>query len=157
MYSVLPNSGWKSFSVLIHNISAFTLHANPLLYMWERLIHTHHRTWYIRLPSRLLVCKSASNLYVYRCPPPPHASLSPFSPDNFTPPPPQANNLNQFLARPPQQPSASGPAYTNMLTGLKNRGSAVTSALRNHTCPCTHLALHTMPSAAMCMLMPMVQ
>ncbi|KAK9795944.1 hypothetical protein WJX73_010704 [Symbiochloris irregularis] len=58
VYAVLPNSGWKSVSVylmLFHNISAFTLHTNPLLYMWERLIRTHHRAWYIRIPSRLPV------------------------------------------------------------------------------------------------------
>ncbi|KAL0034831.1 hypothetical protein WJX77_008984 [Trebouxia sp. C0004] len=58
VYSILPDSGWKRASVwimLIHNISAFTLHTNPLLYMWERLIHTHHHPWYIRLPSRIPV------------------------------------------------------------------------------------------------------
>ena len=60
VYSILPDSGWKRASVwvmLIHNISAFTLHTNPLLYMWERLIRTHHHPWYIRLPSRIPVCK----------------------------------------------------------------------------------------------------
>lgn len=60
VYSILPDSGWKSFSVyimLIHNISAFTLHTNPLLYMWERLIKTHHSPWYIKLPSRLPICE----------------------------------------------------------------------------------------------------
>lgn len=60
VYSILPDSGWKHASVwimLIHNISAFTLHTNPLLYMWERLIRTHHHPWYIRLPSRIPVCK----------------------------------------------------------------------------------------------------
>lgn len=60
VYSILPDSGWKRASVwimLIHNVSAFTLHTNPLLYMWERLIRTHHHPWYIRLPSRIPVCK----------------------------------------------------------------------------------------------------
>ncbi|KAK9813484.1 hypothetical protein WJX73_001640 [Symbiochloris irregularis] len=55
VYAVLPNSGFKSFSVyimLFHNIAAFTLHTNPLLYMWEKLIRTHHTPWYIRIPSR---------------------------------------------------------------------------------------------------------
>lgn len=36
IYAALPNTGWKTASVylmLIHNITAFTLHFNPLLYM----------------------------------------------------------------------------------------------------------------------------
>ena len=74
VYSILPDSGWKRASVwimLIHNISAFTLHTNPLLYMWERLIRTHHHPWYIRLPSRIPVCKPLP-------PPPPPASCISF-------------------------------------------------------------------------------
>ena len=60
VYSILPKSGWKVVSVwimLIHNISAFTLHTNPLLYMWERIIHRPYVP-YIKLPSRIPVCKS---------------------------------------------------------------------------------------------------
>ena len=68
VYAVLPNSGWKSFSVwimLFHNIGAFTLHTNPLLYMWEKGIRVHHRPWWIRIPSRLPVCD-----YLFNLPPP---------------------------------------------------------------------------------------
>ncbi|KAK9816803.1 hypothetical protein WJX72_005264 [[Myrmecia] bisecta] len=58
VYSILPNSGWKTASVwlmLIHNIGAFTLHTNPLCYMWEKLIGTHHSSLWIKLPSRIPV------------------------------------------------------------------------------------------------------
>ena len=41
------------FLLQIHNIAAFTLHIIPLMYIWERLIGTHTKPEWIRLPSRL--------------------------------------------------------------------------------------------------------
>lgn len=43
IYAVLPNSSWKTASVylmLIHNITAFTLHFNPLLYMYAFVLNS---------------------------------------------------------------------------------------------------------------------
>jgi hypothetical protein len=37
---------------------AFALYCTPLLYMWEKLIGTHTKPWYMRLPSRLPVGES---------------------------------------------------------------------------------------------------
>ena len=56
MYSILPASKWKEASVylmLIHNAAAFTLHVQPLMFIWERIIHTQKLPFYLRLPSRL--------------------------------------------------------------------------------------------------------
>lgn len=58
IYASLPDSGWKKASIYmmyIHNMTAFTLHFNPFLYMWERMIFTHNKPWYIRIPSRIPV------------------------------------------------------------------------------------------------------
>ena len=38
----------------IHNIAAFTLHIIPLMYLWERMIRVHTKSYWIRLPSRTL-------------------------------------------------------------------------------------------------------
>ncbi|KAK9918010.1 hypothetical protein WJX75_000512 [Coccomyxa subellipsoidea] len=56
IYSILPPSGWRTASVyimLIHNIAAFTLHVQPLMFLWERFVHTQGLPYYFRLPSRL--------------------------------------------------------------------------------------------------------
>lgn len=61
MYGVLPISMAVKVSVglmVVHQWVAFALYCTPLLYMWEKLIGTHTKPWYIRLPSRLPVGES---------------------------------------------------------------------------------------------------
>ncbi|KAK9809392.1 hypothetical protein WJX73_001610 [Symbiochloris irregularis] len=56
VYSILPASGWRIASVyimLIHNIAAFTLHVQPLMFITERILHTQKKSYWIRLPSRI--------------------------------------------------------------------------------------------------------
>lgn len=56
MYGVLPVNAALKVSVwlmIAHQLVAFALYLTPLLFMWEKAIHTHHKPWYIRLPSRL--------------------------------------------------------------------------------------------------------
>lgn len=56
VYNILPNSNWKTASVymmLIHNCAAFTVHTLAMFYMWEKLIGTHTKPLWIRLPSRI--------------------------------------------------------------------------------------------------------
>ncbi|KAK9810983.1 hypothetical protein WJX73_003275 [Symbiochloris irregularis] len=55
VYAILPNNGWRSFSVyimLIHNIAAFTLHVLPLMFLWERMLGVHEKSNWVRLPLR---------------------------------------------------------------------------------------------------------
>ena len=56
VYSILPATKWREASVyimLVHNIAAFTLHVQPLMFIWERIIHTQKLPYYFRLPSRI--------------------------------------------------------------------------------------------------------
>uniref|UniRef100_A0A383WBV8 Amino acid transporter transmembrane domain-containing protein n=1 Tax=Tetradesmus obliquus TaxID=3088 RepID=A0A383WBV8_TETOB len=56
VFGVLPVTTAVKASVwlmVIHQWVAFALYCTPLLYMWEKLIGTHTRPWFIRLPSRL--------------------------------------------------------------------------------------------------------
>lgn len=56
VYGVLPINDAVRVSValmVVHQFVAFALYCTPLLYMWEKFIHTHTKPWYIRLPSRL--------------------------------------------------------------------------------------------------------
>ncbi|KAL6756332.1 transmembrane amino acid transporter protein-domain-containing protein [Haematococcus lacustris] len=58
VYGLLPMSKAKVASValmIIHQLAAFAYYVLPAIFMWERLIKTHTRPWYIRLPSRLPV------------------------------------------------------------------------------------------------------
>ncbi len=40
---------------VIHQLVAYALYITPVLFMWEKLIHTHDKPLWIRLPSRLPV------------------------------------------------------------------------------------------------------
>jgi hypothetical protein len=58
--------------MVVHQWVAFALYCTPLLYMWEKLIGTHTKPWYIRLPSRLPVGELAADglllvLATYSC------------------------------------------------------------------------------------------
>ncbi|KAL0045880.1 hypothetical protein WJX82_007392 [Trebouxia sp. C0006] len=56
VYGVLPITAVKKASVsmmIFHQFIAWSLYVNPLLYMWEKAIHTHKKPYWIRLPSRL--------------------------------------------------------------------------------------------------------
>lgn len=58
VYGIIPMSKGKLASVglmVIHQLAAFAYYVTPVMYMWERLIRTHNKPWYIRLPSRLPV------------------------------------------------------------------------------------------------------
>ncbi|EIE20383.1 hypothetical protein COCSUDRAFT_30594 [Coccomyxa subellipsoidea C-169] len=58
VYGVLPKNGWLVASViimLIHQIVAYALYVTPIFFMWEKLIGTHEKPNWIRLPSRLPV------------------------------------------------------------------------------------------------------
>ncbi|KAK9868838.1 hypothetical protein WJX84_001337 [Apatococcus fuscideae] len=56
VFGILPRSSTKVAAVwlmIVHQFIAFSLYVLPLLFMWEKLIRTHTKAWYIRLPSRL--------------------------------------------------------------------------------------------------------
>ncbi|CAL5220457.1 g2477 [Coccomyxa viridis] len=58
VYGVLPKNGWMVASIiimLIHQIIAYALYVTPIFFMWEKLVGTHYKPAYIRLPSRLPV------------------------------------------------------------------------------------------------------
>jgi auxin influx carrier (AUX1 LAX family) len=58
VYGVLPRSGVRTASIvlmLIHQIVAYALYVTPIFFAWEKLIGTHEKPAWIRLPSRLPV------------------------------------------------------------------------------------------------------
>lgn len=58
VYALLTKDGWLIASViimLIHQIVAYALYVTPIFFMWEKLIGTHEKPNWIKLPSRLPV------------------------------------------------------------------------------------------------------
>ncbi len=41
--------------MIIHQCVAYALYVTPVFFMWEKLVHTHDKPLWIRLPSRLPV------------------------------------------------------------------------------------------------------
>jgi len=41
--------------MIIHQFVAYALYVTPVFFMWEKLVHTHQKPLWIRLPSRLPV------------------------------------------------------------------------------------------------------
>lgn len=71
VYGVVPVSGSRDVSIvlmIIHQFVAYALYVTPVFFMWEKLVHTHQKPLWIRLPSRLPVCKHLSTPH-----PPPSA------------------------------------------------------------------------------------
>lgn len=60
VYGVVPVSGARDVSIvlmIIHQFVAYALYVTPVFFMWEKLVHTHQKPLWIRLPSRLPVCE----------------------------------------------------------------------------------------------------
>ncbi len=58
VYDMLPDSPVRSVSIvlmIIHQCIAFGMFVMPVHHMWEKLIRTHDKPYWIRLPSRLPV------------------------------------------------------------------------------------------------------
>ena len=58
MYDILPDSSVRSVSIvlmIIHQAFAYAMFIMPVHHMWEKLIKTHDKPYWIRLPSRLPV------------------------------------------------------------------------------------------------------
>ncbi|DBA89592.1 TPA: Lymphocyte transmembrane adapter 1 [Trebouxia sp. C0005] len=58
VYDLLPESPVRSVSIvlmIIHQCIAFGMFIMPVHHMWEKLIRTHDKPYWIRLPSRLPV------------------------------------------------------------------------------------------------------
>jgi auxin influx carrier (AUX1 LAX family) len=58
VYGALPKSTARTASIilmLIHQIVAYALYVTPIFFAWEKLIGTHEKPAWIRLPSRLPV------------------------------------------------------------------------------------------------------
>ncbi|KAK9796248.1 hypothetical protein WJX73_001881 [Symbiochloris irregularis] len=58
VYGAVPVNGWRDASIvlmIIHQCVAYALYVTPVFFMWEKLIRTHHKPLWIRLPSRLPV------------------------------------------------------------------------------------------------------
>ena len=54
----MPVDGWRNASIIlmiIHQCVAYALYVTPVFFMWEKLVHTHDKPLWIRLPSRLPV------------------------------------------------------------------------------------------------------
>lgn len=58
--------------MIIHQCVAYALYVTPVFFMWEKLVHTHNKPLWIRLPSRLpvggaavLCCAVAKRLDMY--------------------------------------------------------------------------------------------
>ena len=66
----MPVSGARDFSIvlmILHQFVAYALYVTPVFFMWEKLIKTHQKPLWIRLPSRFPVCKFSACLQVF-CP-----------------------------------------------------------------------------------------
>ena len=73
VYDVLPDSSVRSVSIvlmIIHQAFAYAMFIMPVHHMWEKLIKTHDKPYWIRLPSRLPVGM------LTRPPPPPTPSVT---------------------------------------------------------------------------------
>lgn len=60
VYGVVPVSAARDVSIvlmIIHQFVAYALYVTPVFFMWEKLVKTHQKPLWIRLPSRLPVCK----------------------------------------------------------------------------------------------------
>ena len=60
VYDLLPASTVRSVSIvlmIIHQCFAYAMFIMPVHHMWEKLIRTHAKPYWIRLPSRLPVGK----------------------------------------------------------------------------------------------------
>ena len=58
IYGAVPVDGWRDASIIlmiIHQCVAYALYVTPVFFMWEKLVHTHDKPLWIRLPSRLPV------------------------------------------------------------------------------------------------------
>ncbi|KAK9807758.1 hypothetical protein WJX72_008373 [[Myrmecia] bisecta] len=63
VYGVVPVSAARDVSIvlmIIHQFVAYALYITPVFFMFEKLLGTHNKPWFIRLPSRLPVA-----LFVY--------------------------------------------------------------------------------------------
>ena len=81
VYGVVPVSGARDVSIvlmIIHQFVAYALYVTPVFFMWEKLVKTHQKALWIRLPSRLPVCKFPALAALYHLPV--HCLLAPFSP-----------------------------------------------------------------------------
>lgn len=68
VYDALPESSIRSVSIvlmIIHQAFAYAMFIMPVHHMWEKLIRTHDKPYWIRLPSRIPVgnLKHSSILY----------------------------------------------------------------------------------------------
>lgn len=64
----MPVSGTRDVSIvlmIIHQFVAYALYVTPVFFMWEKLIKTHQKPLWIRLPSRLPVCKFSACLQLF--------------------------------------------------------------------------------------------
>ena len=60
VYGVVPVNAGRDVSIIlmvIHQFVAYALYVTPVFFMWEKLRRTHHSSYWIRLPSRIPVCK----------------------------------------------------------------------------------------------------
>lgn len=58
VYGVVPVSGARDVSIvlmIVHQFVAYALYVTPVFFMWEKLVRTHQKPLWIRLPSRLPV------------------------------------------------------------------------------------------------------
>ena len=58
VYGVVPVNAARDVSIIlmvIHQFVAYALYVTPV--MWEKLVGTHTKSYWIRLPSRIPVCK----------------------------------------------------------------------------------------------------
>ncbi|KAL3149585.1 Lymphocyte transmembrane adapter 1 [Trebouxia sp. C0010 RCD-2024] len=58
VYGVVPVSAARDVSIvlmIIHQFVAYALYVTPVFFMWEKLVGTHQKPLWIRLPSRLPV------------------------------------------------------------------------------------------------------
>ncbi|EIE19348.1 hypothetical protein COCSUDRAFT_19779, partial [Coccomyxa subellipsoidea C-169] len=58
IYGAVPNNAARNASIvlmIIHQAVAYALYVTPVFFMWEKLVGTHDKPLWIRLPSRLPV------------------------------------------------------------------------------------------------------
>ena len=61
VYGTVPVNGWRDASIIlmiIHQCVAYALYVTPVFFMWEKLVGTHQKPLWLRLPSRLPVGNS---------------------------------------------------------------------------------------------------
>lgn len=67
VYGAVPVNGWRDASIvlmIIHQCVAYALYVTPVFFMWEKLVRTHDKPLWIRLPSRLPVGEQLEQHYV---------------------------------------------------------------------------------------------